>query len=89
MASRKKSRKGKGSYLSYSAENRLQKNRNRKLKKHLKLHPEDEQARQALKSAKTPRKASRGSTPTVKTVLRDASGNKLPWPSFSPRSYQR
>ena len=85
---KKKYQKGKGTYLTYQAENRLQKNRDRKLKNHMKRFPNDQQAFEALQKPKTPRKASRGHTPETETVLRDAAGNKLNWPTFTPRNYK-
>lgn len=79
---RKKSSKGKGNFLSYKAENRLQKNRDRKLQRHLKKFPNDLQAKKAVGTPKTPRKASRGShiEPTG-FYIRDAAGHKL-YPNY-------
>lgn len=49
MAGKKSSASHKAQALTYKNENRAVKNRTRKLEKHLKLFPNDEQAKEALK----------------------------------------
>lgn len=48
----KKSNKGKGSFATYKTLDVCKKNRTKKLAQHLKLHPKDEQAKEANKSVR-------------------------------------
>jgi hypothetical protein len=52
---KQKSKKGKGSYLSYKNEGRAFKNKVKKLKRHCKKFPKDEEAEQALKKLNSPK----------------------------------
>lgn len=81
---KKKSRKGKGSYATYKAESRLDKNRARKLAKHLAKHPADKQAEVAVGKPARVRKASRGNAcPAQKHYWYDGAGQKHLMPSFT------
>lgn len=78
--SKKKSLKGKGYYATYMAQSIAEKNRIRKLKRHLKKHPEDTQATKAMKVQGTRRKASKvkGNFPKPKgIVLRNPAGHVI------------
>lgn len=80
----KKSRKGKGTYAVYKAESRLQKNRTKRLERHLKKHPNDAQTAAAAKKPVTPRAApsKRGNYPESKTrVVLDRAGHVYTIPS--------
>lgn len=46
---KKRSNKGKGSFATYKAENRVYKNKIRKLERHIKKFPDDEAAKENLK----------------------------------------
>tara|TARA_Y100001951_G_C11298063_1_gene277503 strand:- start:33385 stop:33888 length:504 start_codon:yes stop_codon:yes gene_type:complete len=49
----KKSLRGKGTYAAYKMENRVAKNKRRKLERHLKRHPNDGQAESAVATSGT------------------------------------
>lgn len=87
MSVKKTSRKGKGKFAVYKAENRVAKNRAAKLARHLKNNPNDTVAAKAAKA----KRGNLRKTPTgthkpapAKVKLRDASGKILPWPLFVP-----
>lgn len=87
MAVKKVSRKGKGKYAAYKAENRVAKNRAAKLARHLKANPTDTVASKAAKAKRAQvRKTPTGLHKPVKSTVkqRDASGKILPWPLFVP-----
>jgi len=81
---KKVSNKGRGSYATYQAEGRRDKNRTARLLKHLKAYPEDTAAAKALKKAKPVRKASRkkGNFPDQKFYTTDSAGHKFLIPEF-------
>lgn len=81
---KQKSRKGKGSYAAYAAEDRMQKNRVRKLKRHLKNHPNDEQAFKAPAVGTRRKPAGKAGYPAQKFYIYDGAGHKTLMPSFSP-----
>jgi len=84
---KKTSNKGKGSYATYQAEGRRDKNRTARLLKHLKAYPEDAAAQSALKRAKPPRRASgkKGNFPAQKTYhILTTAGHKVEMPTFDP-----
>jgi uncharacterized membrane-anchored protein len=80
----KRSRKGKGSYATYSSENRALVNKKRKVAKHLAKHPKDEQT--AKEVAYAPRKAprTRGNFPKQKFYHYDGAGHKIEITAFAP-----
>lgn len=53
MPNRKKSLKGRGQYLKYKQEGRLEFNKKRKLARHLKRHPGDTTATKSLMGSTT------------------------------------
>jgi len=81
---KQKSRKGKGSYAAYATEGRMQKNRARKIARHLKAHPNDEQTFKAPAQG-TPRKpAGKNGHPAQKFYVYDGAGRKTLMPLFIP-----
>ena len=84
---KQKSRKGKGSYLSYKVESRYRKNKEKRIRKHLKNHPNDKQSEEALKNipieAKRGRPINRGSvvgsTEPILEVLEKRDSRKIPY----------
>lgn len=84
---KKTSNKGKGSYATYQAEGRRDKNRTARLLKHLKSFPNDKAAESALMRAKPAKRApnKKGNFPTQKMYhTLDSAGHKLLMPSFDP-----
>lgn len=81
---KQKSRKGKGSYKEYAADNRMQKNRARKLARHLKAHPNDEQAAKAPATGTQRSAAGKNGYPAQKFYSYDGAGRKTLMPSFTP-----
>tara|TARA_Y100001973_G_C5037518_1_gene251156 strand:- start:395 stop:670 length:276 start_codon:yes stop_codon:yes gene_type:complete len=81
---KQKSRKGKGSYAAYATEDRMQKNRARKLARHLKAHPNDEQAAKAPAVGTKRKPAGKNGHPAQKFYSYDGAGRKTLMPSFTP-----
>lgn len=86
----KKSLRGKGSYAAYKAENRVAQNKKRKLERHLKQHPNDEQTKSALSKASSytgrsapKRITSRSGMEMDETLIKKGKGVKS---VFVPRS---
>lgn len=84
MAVKKRSMKGKGSYATYAAKSMREVNRNRKLKAHLKRHPEDKQASKALAKPLKPKVSgnTKKMVESARFTLRDKAGNVIPMPLF-------
>ena len=83
---KKKSYKGKKQYAAYANEGRSQKNKARKLAKHLKKHPNDAQSAKMAGKTLSMRKAPMGGqAPEAKTYIYDASGKKELMPGFKPK----
>lgn len=81
---KKKSLKGKGTYAAYKAESRAEKNKAAKLARHLRKHPNDEQAEKAVGKPHNYRKAPRGGSAVEPTFyLLNEAGHKLPMPLFT------
>lgn len=82
--SKKKSLKGKGTYAVYKAEGRAEKNRAKRIAKHLKNHPNDAQTARAKGKAKSPKQKPRTTLghQAPRMVLRDPAGNVIPLPEF-------
>lgn len=81
---KQKSRKGKGSYVTYEKENRASKNRAKKLARHLKKHPNDAQAASAVGKDKRIRKKpmNRGNYPAAKPFVTEVTGQRVYVPEF-------
>jgi len=75
MAVKKKSMKGKGSYAAYANAGKREKNRNARLKRHLKNQPNDKQAAKALGKPLAPKKPSRNKVGQVEAEVRIYAGN--------------
>lgn len=76
--SKKKSKNGKGVYLTYRNDNRAQKNRIARLERHLRTHPNDETALAALNASSsfTGRKQPRRNRPITMSIFGDKKSTK-------------
>lgn len=72
-----KSRKGKGSYAAYKAENRQEKNQARKRARHAKRHPNDEQSQKMAKAGFKRKAPMAPNNTTPRSPFMDASGKRL------------
>jgi hypothetical protein len=81
----KKSSKGKGTYNVYLANDQFQKNRTRKLKRHIAKFPNDDVAIAALKTPGNIRQKpmTKGHFPPKARFIRDEAGHKIPMPAFA------
>jgi hypothetical protein len=86
--SKKKSMKGKGTYAVYNAESRREKNRAKRLEKHLKKHPGDKQTLKYFGAAVSAKRVSESKTgqKQARVTLHDGAGRPVSLPDFEPYS---
>lgn len=82
---KQRSKKGKGSYVSYAAEGRVFTNAAKRKVKHLERHPNDVQSVRVTKTKYKTSAKKRGHYPEQKRYVYDGAGHKLLYMGPAPK----